>query len=149
MENSILNNNNLRLNVKSYREGKRDFSIQELNDIKLYLLKYKDVLEHTQFFEGEIKGNKVISCFATDFHTELFNYMSSKLSSAISIIVEIENRKIIFQKNENICSINLCELARILCDGECTNKEQNIAQGSLTEKFLKFTKTLIPCTLTR
>ena len=32
-------------NVKSYSEGKRDFSVSELNDIKLYLLKYKDQLE--------------------------------------------------------------------------------------------------------
>lgn len=147
MENSILQTTELCNNVKLYREGKRDFSAQDLNDIKLYLLKYKDVLEGTEFFQGELKGNRVVSCFGSSFHKELLDYMINKLSASISIIVEIESRKIFFQKNEKTCSVDICELAKILCDGTCLDNDRKIAQGSLTNNFLKFTKKLIPCIL--
>ena len=41
--------------VKLFKSGERDFSPQELNDIKIDLLRYKDCLTSTQFFESKIK----------------------------------------------------------------------------------------------
>jgi len=128
-------------NVKAYRQGKRDFSVNELNDIKLYLLKYKDQLANTQFFEGTIKDFKVVSCFAEEYHDELFSYILN--SSAIAIIINIQTKSVLFKKNEKVCDIDLPKLASLLCDS--VGQDKNIAVGKFTAKFLNFTKTLKPC----
>ena len=86
-------NNNLQANIKAFREGKRDFNPQELNDIKLYLLKYKDHLESTQFFTGSLQEYSVASCFANNFQEELLDHMINKLQAAISIVVVMDENR--------------------------------------------------------
>ena len=135
----------LKLKVDSFRSGKRDFSVQELNDIKLFLLRFKDTLINTAFFKGEIKGNKVISCFAESYYDELFDHIIHKLSADIAIIVVLSHKKVIFKKNDKTCKINLCNLAKIISDGECENYTESIACGNITKTFLNLTKTLAPC----
>lgn len=132
--------------VKLFKSGKRDFSPQELNDIKLDLLRYKDCLSSTQFFESTIKDFKVVSCFAESFHDELLTYILAKYSAAIAIIVSMGEKRIVLKKNNETCNINLCTLAKLLCDGDCYETYNDLAFGKITEKFLKFTKTLTPCT---
>lgn len=139
-------NNNLQANIKAFREGKRDFNPQELNDIKLYLLKYKDHLESTQFFTGSLQEYSVASCFANNFQEELLDHMINKLQAAISIVVVMDEKAVLLKLNKNICNINLCKLAKLLCDSDCIEPAENIVQGKLTEKFLKFTTKLSPCT---
>lgn len=133
-------------NVKSFRTGKRDFTISELNEIKIYLLKYKEALDNILFFQGNLKDYKVVSCFSEQYHDELFNYMFTKLNAAICIIVILSEKRVLLQRNQTICNINLCSLAKLLCDGDCENLSVDIAAGKITEKFLKFTKTLQACT---
>lgn len=128
-------------NIKAYRTGKRDFSVSELNDIKLYLLKYKDQLENTQFFEGKIKNFKVVSCLAEEYHDELFSHILN--NSAIAIIIAPQSKSVFFKKNDKICDIDLSKLASLLCDS--TSISDGIAVGKFTAKFLNFTKTLKPC----
>ena len=140
-----INDNNLKTKVCQYRNGKRDFSISELNDIKLYLLTLKDRLTNTAFFKGVIKDNDVVSCFGDAQYDELFDYMFKKHQAAIGIIVIINEQRVLIRKNESICSIDICTLARLLCDGDCIKQNTNLAIGSLTEKFIKFTKTLNQC----
>lgn len=130
-------------NVKSYREGRRDFSVSELNDIKLYLLRYKDQLENTKFFEGKIKDFKVVSCFAEEFHGELFRHILSINNTSIAIIIKLSTKSVLFKSNDKICDINLAKLANILCDG--ADLDGVTAVGKFTAKFLNFTKTLKPC----
>lgn len=128
-------------NVRDYRKGKRDFSAIELNGIKLYLLKYKDQLEKTQFFEGQIKNFRVVSCFAEEYHDELFTHILN--NSAIAIIIKLQTKTVLFKKNDKICDIDLPKLANLLCDG--TGLSDGTAVGKFTAKFLNFTKTLKPC----
>lgn len=130
-------------NVKAYRQGKRDFSVSELGDIKIYLLKYKEQLEHTQFFEGTIKDFKVISCFAEDYYEELFNHILNINHTCIAIIIKLSTKSVLFKKNDKICSIDLTKLANILCDGAELN--DGTAVGKFTAQFLNFTKKLKPC----
>jgi hypothetical protein len=134
----------LRRNVKLFREGVRDFNTQELSDIKLYLLQYKDCLETTQFFEGKVKDLQIVSCFAESFHEELLEYMITKKKAAIAICVILSEHRVIFKKTVD-CSINLCSLAKILCDGDCDTSSNCIAYGKLNETFLNFSKKLTPC----
>jgi len=142
---TIWNESILSENVKLFRGGKRDFSPQELNDIKLDLLKYKDCLSSTQFFEGSLKEYKVVSCFAENFHDELLTHILTKYNAAIAITVNLSEKKIVLKKNYETCSIDLCALAKLLCDGDCYETYSDLAFGKITEKFLKFTKTLTPC----
>lgn len=140
-------NTTLKQNVRAFRAGKRDFSIEELNNIKIYLLRYKETLSQTEFFQGTLKEYKVISCFTeSTFYDELFEYMCNKLSAGICIIVVLSEKKVLLLRNNKICSIDLCTLAKLLCDGDCENLSVDIAAGKITEKFLKFTKTLQACT---
>lgn len=140
-------NNILKANVHAYRAGKRDFSISELNEIKVYLLKLKELLATTVFFEGCIKDHKVISCFCeTTSHDELFAHMFNKLEAAIGLVVILSEKKVLLQRNQSKCSIDLCSLAKLLCDGDCEDLSVDIAAGKITEKFLKFSKTLQACT---
>lgn len=134
----------LREKAKALREGKKDFTIQELSEIKLYLQQYKDCLENVQIFEGEIKGQKVCSCFAENYEYELLSFLISKRKAAISIIVILSQQTVLFMKSET-CELNLCELAKILCNGACIEATTNLAYGELNETFINFTKILTPC----
>lgn len=137
-------NKKLRQGAEALRQGKKDFSIQELSDIKLYLQQYKDCLETTLFFEGKLKGQHVYSCFAESFESELLEYMINKKKAAISIVVILSQKTVLFMCSKE-CSINLCDLAKILCDGECIESTTSLAYGKLNETFLNFTKILTPC----
>lgn len=132
--------------VKLFKSGKRDFSPQELNDIKIDLLRYKDCLTNTQFFESKIKNFKVVGCFAESFHGELLTHILVKYNAAIAIIVSMDEKRIVLKKNNETCNISLCTLAKLLCNGDCYEAYNDLAFGKITEKFLKFTKTLTPCT---
>ena len=136
----------LKANVRAYRSGKRDFSINELNEIKVYLLKLKELISITEFFEGSIKDFKVISCFSEQSYDELFEHIFNRLNAAIGIIVILSEKKVLLQRNQSKCNIDLCNLAKLLCDGDCENLSVDVASGKLTEKFLKFSKTLQICT---
>jgi hypothetical protein len=109
------------------------------------LLKYKDCLSSTQFFEGSLKEYKVVSCFAENFHDELLTHILTNYNAAIAITVNLSEKKIVLKKNYETCSIDLCALAKLLCDGDCYETYSDLAFGKITEKFLKFTKTLTPC----
>ena len=145
MKNAICKDIDLRDRVEAFREGKRDFSVLELNEIKLYLLKYKDTLSTTQFYTGALQKYAVVSCFTEDFTEQLLSHMIYKLNAAIAIVVVLKDRKVLIRTNKKTCSINLCKLAQLLCDGDCINSKDEIAQGKLTGKFIKFTTKLTPC----
>lgn len=138
-------NDKVKSNIFDYRNGKRDFSTEELNEIKLYISKYKDVIENTKFYTGNIKEFKVISCFAEEFFEELHTRMINNLSADIAIIVILTDKKILFKKNSKTCSIDLCKLASILSDGECDETSTNLAAGKLTDNFINLTKKFTPC----
>jgi len=117
-----------------------------LNYIKLYILKYKDVIENTSFFTGLIKEYKVVSCFAeTNFYEELHSRIINNYGADIAIIVILSEKRIIFRKNSKTCDIDLCKLAQILSDGECDESSNELAAGKLTDNFINLTKKFIKC----
>jgi hypothetical protein len=71
--------------------------------------------------------------------------MINKLNAAIAIVVILKNNEVLIRTNKKTCSVNLCKLAQLLCDGDCINTENETASGKLTDKFLKFTTKLTPC----
>jgi len=139
------NNTRVKRNLSLYKGGKTDFTTEELGEIKLYLLKYKDIVSTTEFFEGSLKNYKLISCFAEDLFTELQDYMLKKYNADIAITVSIKERKIAFKSDKERCKIDLCTLAKLLCDGDCVDATGTVAEGNITDKFLNLTKTFKPC----
>jgi len=138
-------NDKLKSNIQAYREGRRDFSVEELNDIKLYISRYKDTIDNTNFFTGSIKEYKVVSCFAEDFYEELHSRMIKNFGADIAIIVILTERRIIFKKNNKSCKLDLCKLAHILSDGECDESSVDLAAGKMTDNFINLTKKFIQC----
>ena len=138
-------NDKLKANISDYRNGRRDFSSQELNEIKLYICRYKDVIENTKFYAGAIKEYKVVSCFAEGFYEELHSRMINTYSADIAIIVILSDKKILFKKNSKTCSIDLCKLALIISNGECDETTTDLATGELTDSFINLTKKFIEC----
>lgn len=138
-------NEKLKTNIQSYREGRRDFSVEELNEIKLYISKYKDCIDNTKFYTGNIKEYKVVSCFAESFYEELLSRMINNYTADIAIIVILSEKRIIFKKNNKTCKIDLCKLAQILSDGECDESTTELAGGKLTENFINLSKKFIQC----
>lgn len=139
------NNNKLKRNIALYKSGKTDFTAEELYELKIYLLKYKDILSTTEFFEGSLKNYKIVSCFAEDYFDELQDYMIKKYNAHIAITVIIKERKILFKCNKEQCKIDLCTLAKLLCDGDCVDETGTVAEGNITDKFLNLTKTFKQC----
>ena len=131
--------------VKPYRNGQPNFNAQDLNDIKIYLLKYKEQLQDTNFFCGNIIEFKVVSCFAETMKEELLEHMLKKYQSAIAIVVSLDEKSVYLQSCSEKCKINLCKLATKLCNSDCSEVDVGIIKGKITEKFLKFTTTLKPC----
>lgn len=138
-------NSALKPKVDAFRKGKRAFTVQELSDIKLYLLTYKDVFANTSFYTGTVKERKVVSCFAEDFYEEYFDHMLYKLKAEVAIIVILSQKRVLLKRNSETCTMDLCNLAKIICDGVCDESSINLAEGSLTKTFLNFSKTLVPC----
>jgi len=139
------NNSRLKRNLALYKSGKTDFTTEELSELKIYLLKLKDIVSTTEFFEGSLKSYKIVSCFAEDLFTELQDYMLKKFNADIAITVIIKERKILFKCDKERCKIDLCTLAKLLCDGNCIDETGAVAEGNITDKFLNLTKTFKQC----
>ena len=71
--------------------------------------------------------------------------MIKKYNAHIAITVIIKERKILFKCNKEQCKIDLCTLAKLLCDGDCVDETGTVAEGNITDKFLNLTKTFKQC----
>lgn len=138
-------NSRLKHLLTLYKSDSTQLTTDELSELKLYLLKYKDVISTTEFFEGSLKNYKIVSCFAEDLFNELQDHMLKKYNADIAIIVILKERKILFKCDKERCTLDLCTLAKLLCDGDCVDNTGSIAEGNLTEKFLNLTKTFKLC----
>lgn len=126
--------------VENFGNGIRPFTTYEQNAVKLYLNKLKEQLE-ADCFEGEIKGYKVVSCFANYAVNEVAHFMLKKHKADIAIIVNLQTKSINFRRSRT-CTAKLNILAESLCDG---GGHEYAAGGKVTDKFLTFTKLLKPC----
>jgi len=128
--------------IEAFGSGIRPFTVLELNAIKLYFNRYKEQVDKAVFYEGKIKGFKVISCCAQNSINEIASYALKKYNADIAMIVMVDLKAVSFRKNKETCDIKLNKLAEIMCDG---GGHEYAAAGKTTEKFLTFTKTLQPC----
>lgn len=130
--------------IESFSGGIREFNVHELNTIKIYFKKYKQTVDEAEFFEGNLKGYKVISCVAHFAINEVAEYALKKYNADIAIIVILDANAVSFRKKVNTCSIKLNKLAEVLCDG---GGHEYASGGKITDNFLKLLHTLTPCTI--
>lgn len=138
-------NSRIKRNIELYKSGKSNLTAKELYELKIYLLKFKDIVSTTEFFVGLLKDYRIVSCFAEDFYFELQDYMIKKYKADIAVTVIIKDRKIFLKSNKERCKVDLCILAKLLCGGACIDESGSIAEGNITEKFLTLTKSFKPC----
>jgi oligoribonuclease NrnB/cAMP/cGMP phosphodiesterase (DHH superfamily) len=125
--------------ISRFENGFDAFNVQEQNAIKLYFNKLKDQLERAEYFEGTLKGYKVVSCVADFGINEVAHNAIKKFKADIVFIVMLNTQSVSIRKNKDTCDINLAKLAELLCNG---GGHQYAAGGKITDKFLAFTKTL-------
>ena len=128
--------------VAAYRKGKRDFSVDRLHEIKVYLLKLKDVISDCVVYKGRVKSTEFVGCIQEEFHSDLIDYIFKIYNPQVAFVVSPSRGIVIFKKDKN-STFNLCEFVKVICNSVCINEE--LATGTLTENFLKFTQTLTQC----
>ena len=144
---NIYQNKERREKVEQFRKNKNNLSLDDLNEVKLYLNQYKDLISSTQFFSGTVKDCKVVSCIANNFYEEVLDYIQKKFNPDFTIIAVPPERVVILKKNESGCTVNLCNFAKILCNVECDDSHGSMLFGDITENFINFTKKLSACTI--
>jgi oligoribonuclease NrnB/cAMP/cGMP phosphodiesterase (DHH superfamily) len=128
--------------IDRFKNGFDNFTPLEQNVIKIYFNKYKDVIDNSQFYIGELKGYKVVSTFADTAINEVAHYSLKKFSADIAIVVNLNTKSVSFRKNKTTCKLPLDKLASALCNG---GGHEYAAGGKITDKFASFTKTLQLC----
>jgi oligoribonuclease NrnB/cAMP/cGMP phosphodiesterase (DHH superfamily) len=137
---STYNNPRVDKFIESFSDGMHEYSVFELNSIKLYFNKLKDTL-NTQYFAGKIKNYKVISCIADFAINEVAHNAIKKYNADIAIIVNTRTGSVSFRKSKT-CEAKLNVLAESLCNG---GGHEYAAGGKITPIFEEFTKKLQPC----
>lgn len=125
--------------IENFRDGVREFTPNEKNAIKLHFLKYKEQIDKATFYFGNIKGYKVVGCFAENSINEVAHYAINHFKADIAMVIILQAKSVSIRKNKETCPIELHKLAEKLCDG---GGHAYAAGGKITEKFMEFLKTL-------
>lgn len=128
--------------ITRFETGIKPFNLQELNTIQLINRKFDELIETAEFYEGRLKGYKVVSCVAEHSINEIASYALSKFDADISIVVIPKTQSVSFRKKKVGCDIKLNKLSELLCGG---GGHEYAAGGKITEAFLNFTRILKPC----
>lgn len=121
--------------------GFTQFTEEEKRTIDFYKLKIKKIVDSSEFYVGDIKiqgvFRKVIATFADTCVNEVAAELTG-LGYEMAIVVNADTKKVSFRKNHH-SNLDLSKVAKSLTDG---GGYKNTAGGSLTDKFISFTKLL-------
>lgn len=123
--------------VNRFWKGYDKFTDNELNIVDNYFKNILNEVENLELFEGTFKNYKVLSTISKYSPNELTKYLLENYDHDIIIVVNLDTQFVSFRKNTN-SDVDLGFVAQYLCDGGGTTKS---AGGTITEKFLEFTKT--------
>jgi hypothetical protein len=76
--------------------------------------------------------------FAEGCFQEVADYIFNEYSADVVAVVSLEAGKVYFRRSK-VCDVKVNNLAKTLCDGD---GYEYAASGSLTDKFVEFTKLL-------
>jgi len=127
--------------INNFKDGYRQFTINEQNAVKLFFKQLKDQLQTTEYYRGNIKSYSVVSCFCNFAINEMAHFTLKKYNADIVILVNTVTNQVYFRKAKG-CTAALDVLANKLCGG---GGQEYAAAGRITDTFLNYTKLLTPC----
>jgi oligoribonuclease NrnB/cAMP/cGMP phosphodiesterase (DHH superfamily) len=127
--------------INDFKDGHRQFTINEQNAVKLFFKQLKDQLQTTEYYRGNIKSYSVVSCFCNFAINEMAHFTLKKYNADIVILVNTVTNQVYFRKAKG-CTAALDVLANKLCGG---GGQEYAAAGRITDTFLNYTKLLTPC----
>lgn len=101
----------------------------------------REKITNTSFFSTTVNEHKLVACFGTETYGELTKYMFKKYGADVAILVDLKSKTVSLSKKDG-CNFKLDVFIKTFCNGTCTN---NTARGTITEKFMVFTKKFTTC----
>lgn len=129
--------------ASEFSNGFSSFTLSQQNIIEIHRKRLNETLETMDVYVGTLKLSadkqyKIASTFANNSHTDICDHLISTHGVDIAIIVNTDTQNVFFKKSKT-CSLPVYKLAQSLCEGGGTDL---VAGGSITEKFMDFTKIL-------
>ena len=136
--------------VSLYKDGFTGFTGDQLKIIEYYKRKFEKLKSTLQVYTAGphyIKGlskyknsYKYVSTFTNGYINEVSDYLLKKYNSDICIITNLETKRVFIRRAKK-CDANLKYLAALICNGWGYHYA---AGGTITDKFLKFSKIFYP-----
>lgn len=131
--------------IEDFYKGFKGFNLKQKNLIKQHLVKLEEIKTSLEIYEiyKDVQGNKckILSTFASTAINDIADYLLS-LGADIAIVVNMNTDRVSFRRNVKNKDINLIDFGQEICgDG---GGHAYAAGGSISEKFMEFTKQLTP-----
>lgn len=135
--------NNISLFLQDFNQGIAAYTPLQLKALSIQKQKLQNTLDTLQIFKAAavIQGLKrsITAAFSDVSINEVSDYLLSKYSTDIAIVVNLKSNRVSFRRNNS--DIDLSELAKKLCNG---GGHEAASGGKITEQFLEFTKLFTP-----
>jgi len=129
---------------EEFKEGFTGFNLQHKNIIYFYKKRIDEILASLQLYVGKFnyKNNsfKIGATFSNFAINDVADFVLNNTKADIAIVVNVKSQKVSFRKSKK-CNVNLAELAEDLAGG---GGHESAAGGILNERFINFTKSLLP-----
>lgn len=130
--------------IEDFKDGFTGFNQIQRNIITLYKRKLKKILDEIQVYHQMLlvqgKTRNVVGAFATDCINEVARKLSEQYNGELVFVVNLKTNRVSWRRR-NDSDVDVSKLANILCEG---GGREETAGGQLTQKFIEFTKTLVP-----
>lgn len=132
--------------IEDFYNGFRGFNIKQQNLIKQHLIKIEQIKRDLEIYHitKDVQGRncKILSAFAHEAINDIADYLLDEKGADIAIVVNMNTNRVSFRRNVKIEDISLIEFGQEVCgDG---GGHAYAAGGSISEKFINFSKTLTP-----
>ena len=133
--------NRLEKFVQDFSLGFRGFTTPQQNIINFHFKKLTNIKNSLQIFTATLPVKdstyKFVSTFADSCINEVADYIISKYSADVGLVINVKTKKISFRKGKH-CQIDLSKLSQTMCDE--AGGHEFAAGGLLCEKFMNITK---------
>lgn len=132
--------------IEDFDAGFKGFNLKQQNLIKQHLIKIEQIKRDLEIYSivKEVQGRscKILSAFANTAINDVADYLLDERGADIAIVVNMNTNRVSLRRNAKIQDINLIEFGQEVCgDG---GGHAYAAGGSVSEKFINFSKTLTP-----
>lgn len=132
--------------IEDFYHGFKGFNLKQQNLIKQHLIKIEQIKRDLEIYhiDEEINGQKykVLSAFANEAINDVADHLLNEKGADIAIVVNMNTNRVSFRRNVKVKDINLIEFGQKVCgDG---GGHAYAAGGSVSEKFIEYSKTLTP-----